>query len=302
MKGGSNVKQPVNIIGMLTVVSVLTSCIRDEVKDCPPLHVEIAVKDKNYFNVDKAGELEDRRREDLPFHDYVPTLSYTVRNLETGEVVKEQNLFTVEGDAQTVPVEFDASLPFGKYVLTVWGGLEDITPLDKDLQAINFHPQHTQGRDVYMVNDTLTYDDSHYNHTVEMERTKGKLIIQVENLPDGVEYSSKTINKLFAKLNSAFDYSGETSVSTQSGWKGHATVTKTLLTPSLKENMSILNINFYNQPQRSTPVLSPDDIRITMSRNELTIVRYIWDEAAQDFKIYLLINDNWELVHGMIID
>ena len=30
---------------------LLSSCIRDEILPCPPLQVNIAVKDKNYFNI-----------------------------------------------------------------------------------------------------------------------------------------------------------------------------------------------------------------------------------------------------------
>ena len=47
-----------------------------------------------------------------------------------------------------------------------------------------------------MANDTLVYDAYNYAYTTEMERTKGKLIIQVTNLPTAVHYSDKTITAL----------------------------------------------------------------------------------------------------------
>ena len=54
---------------LLLSLPLLASCIRDELDDCPPLRVEIAVKDKNYFNVDKV-DMEERRSDDLAFREY----------------------------------------------------------------------------------------------------------------------------------------------------------------------------------------------------------------------------------------
>ena len=40
-----------------------------------------------------------------------------------------------------------------------------------------------------------------------------------------------------------------------------------------------------------------------MGRNEITILKYVYvDEGGSgegDFEIYLRVNDNWELLHGM---
>ena len=54
----------------------LTSCIRDEIAECPPMRITVSVKDKNYFNVDEvaAKGLIEKMDEDLPFRDYVRTL------------------------------------------------------------------------------------------------------------------------------------------------------------------------------------------------------------------------------------
>ena len=113
-----------SILLILLTVPALTSCIRDEIEDCPPLHVNIAVKDKNYFNVDKV-DMEERRAEDLAFREYVPTLFYMLRDAKTGEVEEEQGVFRVEGEAKTMKVDFCPCLPHGTYVLTVWGGMKD---------------------------------------------------------------------------------------------------------------------------------------------------------------------------------
>ena len=38
------------LLSALAVGLVLTSCIRDEIAECPPMRITLAVKDKNYFN------------------------------------------------------------------------------------------------------------------------------------------------------------------------------------------------------------------------------------------------------------
>lgn len=278
----------------------MSSCLRDEILPCPPLQVDITVKDKNYFNVDKV-EQEERLSDDLAFRTYVPTLYYMLRNAETGELVEEQGVFEVTSDEKTFPVTFCDCIPHGKYVLTVWGGLDDETPLGDDPLTAILHAEKEQGADFYLTNDTLVYDAYTYNHTVELERTKGKLIIQVENLPADVKYSDKTVNGLFQQVNNEFKYADLTAVYTQAEWEEQTdVVTKTILAPSQKEKGSVVNVHFYDKVDRVTPTLIPKAVSVTMKRNELTVLRYVYDGSG--FTIYILINDNWEMLHGMVID
>lgn len=290
-----------SILLILLLVPALTSCIRDEIEDCPPLQVNIAVKDKNYFNVDKV-DIEERRSDDLAFREYVPTLFYMLRDAKTGEVMEEQGVFSVEGEGKTVPVEFCPCLPHGTYVLTVWGGMKDMTSLSEDRTALALHPEHAEGDDIYLVNDTLVYDAYHYDYTVEMERTKGKLIVEAEGLKQGLEHSTMKANHIYERVDSGFSYSSDTYASMQYDWTGQHVLTKTVLAPSLKRNGSTLSLQFYDSAQRLNPVLSPKDVRITMRRNELTVLRYVWDKDKDDFVVYMLVNDNWEMVHGMEIE
>ena len=290
-----------SILLILLLAPALTSCIRDEIEDCPPLQVNIAVKDKNYFNVDKATP-EERRSEDLAFREYVPTLLYTLRDIKTGEVMEEQGVFRVEGDGKTIPVDFCPCLPHGTYVLTVWGGMKDMTSLSEDRTALALHPEHAEGDDIYLVNDTLVYDAYRYDYTVEMERTKGKLIVEAEGLKQGLEHSTMKADHIYERVDSGFSYSSDTYASMQYDWTGQHVLTKTVLAPSLKRNGSTLSLQFYDSAQRLNPVLSPKDVRITMRRNELTVLRYVWNEEKDDFVVYMLVNDNWEMVHGMEIE
>lgn len=291
-------------IGYILLLSLIlfSSCIRDEIVPCPPLQVNIEVKDKNYFNVDKVS-LEEKKSEDLAFKEYIPTLYYQLRDAATGEVIEEKGVFDVTGDEKTYPITFCDCIPHGKYVLTVWGGLSDETPLGDDPLTAILHEERNEGDDFYMTNDTLVYDAYNYNYTVDMERTKGKLIILVENLPENVNYSDKTVSGLFQIVNSDFSYSDKTEVHTLAEWEARPEiVTKTITAPSVKEKGSKVSVNFYDQPERAIPTLTPEDVNVTMKRNELTVLKYIYDGGKGKFTIYVLVNDNWEQEHGMVIN
>ncbi len=51
---------------LLAGLSFFSSCVREDLSECPPLTVKITVKDKNYFNVDKVS-FEDRKADDLHY-------------------------------------------------------------------------------------------------------------------------------------------------------------------------------------------------------------------------------------------
>ena len=288
---------------LLLSVPLLASCIRDQLDDCPPLRVEIGVKDKNYFNVDKV-DMEEQLSDSLAFRQYVPTLFYMLRDAATGDVVEEQGVFPVEGDGKTVPVDFCPCLPHGKYILTVWGGLDDLSQLSPDHLSLELHRDRQQGGDVYLVSDTLLYDAYNYDYRVELERTTGKLIVQAEDMPGSYNLVYIDVDGLDGKVNSNFKYSGETDVYDKVSIPLKPKVsTSTLLAPSVKENGSVLDVDFtHSTPSSNDMELSPDDVRITMRRNMITVLRYVWDADKNGFTVYMLVNDNWEQVHGMEID
>lgn len=294
-----------NIALLLSVLSLAASCIRDQLDECPTMHLRIAVKDKNYFNVDKV-DLENHKSEDLPFREYVPTLHYSITDLKTHETVVHSDFITVQGDENEYSIDLPESLPFGTYSIQVWGGMGSLDPLDDDHTTIAFHPQHSQGRDVYMTCDTIVYSPSSYDDTIWLERTKGKLIIELENLPVGFEYSRKTVSGLYKGVDSDFAYADETYVQTDTHWTGDHAVTKTFLTPTTDGTPSYVHMVIHDgsllDDEMRNNTLNPYDVNLTVNRNELTVVRYVWDEDKGDFLIYVLVGDYWENVHGMHID
>ena len=294
-----------------TVIIAMSSCIREDLEQCPSLQVSIGVKDKNYDNAgtidfDDDLEIDERISEDLPFRDYVPTLYYRLSRLNSdgsSTMIDERGVFAVEGDGKTVDVDFGNELPFGKYVFTVWGGMHDLDEFNADRTEVSFHPDHAQGYDVYMTSDTLNYDARHSLFSSMMKRTKGKLIIYAEDIPRRVQYSGKSVGGLYGTVDTRFFYDDQTNVTTHQERRGVGGIlTETFLTPSIKKDGSEVDVNFYDDDNLNPPDISPDDVDITMRRNELTVMKYVYNEADNVFHIYILINDNWEKVHNMNIE
>ncbi len=289
------------ILLLLLPTTLLSSCVRDEFMPCPPLQINLTVKDKNYFNVDKV-DMEQRVDENLAFREYVPTLHYMLRDAATEQVVAERSLFDVEGDEKDFAITFPEELPHGRYILTVWGGMDGTTPLAGNRLSVAFHPGMAEGMDIYMANDTLIYDAGNFAYTLGMERTKGKLVIQGVDLPEGLRLSKKTVGGLCGRVDSNFRYADESTVYTETRWNSpKELVTKTLLAPSVKKDGSLLAVSLHGADGEDFNTLVPADVKITVKRNELTVLRYVYQPTG-DFSIYILVNGNWEVVHGMEID
>lgn len=298
------------LLSLLVAGTTLTSCIRDEIADCPPLRITVTVKDKNYFNIDDvvAKGLIEKKDENLPFREYVSTLYYIVRD-EAGNTVAEHTTYTVEGDAKEETIELPASLPYGKYRVTVWGNMKSDRPLGDDPSTGDMESADAANNDIYLTEDEVDYRLGSEHHTVALERTKGRLLIKAEGLPDYVNLSEKTLADVYSIVSSGFDYSRLTDLFSRTRWTQPGEITThTLACPSKEMEKSTLDVSFHNEGEARADgfhSLYPEEIKVTMGRNELTVVRYVYepDGGGDDgFNIYILVNDNWEVVHGMEID
>lgn len=293
----------------------LTSCIRDEIAECPPLRITVAVKDKNYFNVDDvaAKGLIEKKDENLPFREYVSTLYYIVHD-EAGNVVAEQPNREVTGDAKEAVIELPSDLPYGKYRVTVWGNMKSERPLGDDPTTAELEHSDAANNDVYLADAEVEYGLGSEHHTVALERTKGRLVIKAEGLPDYIDFSEKTVTDVYSVITSGFDYDRLTNLASRTVWpqKNHIT-THTLMCPSKEFEKSTLDVAFHDADaieeagmrsggRAAYRSLYPEDIKITMGRNELTVVRYVYEPEGGDgdgFDIYILVNDSWEKVYDM---
>lgn len=308
----------IKILYVLPVAVCLlwSSCIRDSIPPCPPLQVTLTVKDKNYFNIDDAVKLGlmERKAENLPFRDYVSTLYYIVHDAE-GKVVAEQKNTLVDNDDQTQIITLPESLPYGKYTLTVWGNMKSDEPLGEDATTAEMEAVGAAANDIYLASATFDYRYGNEEHLLAMERTKGDLLIKAEGIPDNIDFSTKDIQDIYNFVDNGFQYSTLTDIHTELDWQEIRSEIKseTLMCPSPSYEGSTLSVMFIDKSAAGTqgratyhPTPEPQDVNITMGRNEITILKYVYvDEGGSgegDFEIYLRVNDNWELLHGMELD
>ncbi len=298
------------ILWILTVF-LWSSCIRDSVPPCPPLQVTLTVKDKNYFNINDAVKLGllERKAEDLPFRNYVSTLYYIVHDAE-GNVVAEQKTTPVDNDEQTQLITLPLSLPYGTYSVTVWGNMKSDEPLGEDATIGEMEAVGAAANDIYLASATFDYRYGNEEHTLAMERTKGNLLIKAEGIPDNIDFSTKDIQDIYNMVNHNFQYSSLTDIHTELDWETLEEIkSETLMCPSPSYEGSTLSVSFIdrsaaNMPSRETyyPTLKPQDVNITMGRNEITILKYIYKSTEGEFEIYVRVNDHWEQIHGMELD
>lgn len=285
----------------IALALTLASCISDDVTYCPPLHIVLGVKDKNYSNIDRAKQWEQKLDNDLPFAQYVPTLYYTLRRADTGEVVEEQTLMQPDADKQTLDLGFCDCIPHGTYVFTAYGGMATEDPIDKATGHLTLHQGNGEGDDTYLCNDTIVYDATHNGFYEEMQRAKDKLIVVTEGLPHDVTmrlYARGVAQKANPFRNVAetrFEYLGHAEV--QKDFSHADETAKIVLAPSEDNKTTTLHAAFIHDGKES----DPDDVTIDLNRNELTVVKYEYDEN-KGFTISILINGTWEVVSKMDVD
>lgn len=294
---------------ILVVLAVaFASCVRENIPPCPPLQIMLGINDKNYTNIDElaAAGLDVKRGDNEPFRSFVGTLYYVIEDYETHEVVVEQHVTAVKDDALQVACEgIPKELPFGRYIVTVWGNLPGESTLQEagGLRASTLHPENVEGVDLYLACDTVDYDYDHGDHTIGLNRVKGKLLIEVRNLPAEVKWSDKTIDHVAGRVDSRLAYSGTTAVKTQYEWNGEPRiVTDTYVAPSADGTYSTLDVKFYNEADRISPVCDPDVVKLPLRRNYITVVRYDYESETGGFETFVLVDSRWENIHDLEMD
>ena len=112
-------------------------------------------------------------------------------------------------------------------------------------------------------------------------------------------------------IDAAFRYSGNTRISTELDWDARNEMqSNTLMCPSPSYEGSTLGVTFIDKSAAAavgraeveSAVLKPQDVHITMGRNELTILKYMYDAESDSFVILMRVDGKWEQVHDMIVD
>lgn len=296
-----------NTLLLIVWAIALTSCVREDIPPCPPLQIWLGIEDRNYDNIDEvaAERLDTTRSDSEPFDAFVGTLYYVIEAYESHEVIVEHHVASVSGESLQVACEgIPEELPFGRYIVTVWGNLPGEGTLQQvgGLRASTLHPENVEGVDLYLACDTIDYTYDHGTHCLGLKRVKGKLLIEVRNLPADVRWSDKTIDHVAGRVDSRLAYSGATEVKTQYAWDGQPRiVTDTYVAPSVG-GAATLDVNFYNDPSRSSPVCDPGTVKVPLNRNHITVVRYNYEAESGKFEAFVLVDSRWENIHDMEID
>lgn len=287
---------------------LLASCIRDKIHPCPPLQVKIAIEDKNYANIDyveRETGLDHRVDEDMSFRSYIQKLFYALYNLDTGEVVSVRHLHDVTGDAEMATGYLPEDLPFGRYGLVVWGNIlsEEGILADGRFGTYDLHMGHVEGYDVYMTADELLYDEYHYDYVVSLKRLKGKLLIQAVDFPSEIGWSMKEVSGVTGNVDYDFHYSESETVVTYTEWTGRSSsfASSTWLAPSVSSSGSRVEAYLYDSPEMEVPVINLKPVLAEIKRNEITVLRYVYNEETGDVSIYILMDDGWDAIHNLEI-
>ena len=151
---------------------------------------------------------------------------------------------------------------------------------------------------------SLTYNEVNADHVLPLERVKGKLLIEVVDMPGEVSKSHKEVDHLYEQVNAQWQYTGSGEVLTEERWKKgiHNIMTDTYLSPTDEQTDSQVRVTFVPGEETQPPLPQPAAAKIRMKRNEITVLRYVYDADTDGFDIYLLINDGWTLIHDMDIE
>ncbi len=274
----------------------LTSCLSDDLQPCPRMRLLVSVQDYNYSNASRI-EGEQLKPVGAPMSTYVKSLAWHVVSVETGQTVAESPAVEASSQDTVVQIQLPTDLPLGRYAVAVWGGLEEGIPSPEILPL-------DDAEDPYLACDTIRYDDHHHDFHLRLRRVKSKLHIDVEGLP--VQYhavaSQKESTGVYEEVDDEFRYEGDGTEVRRTRFSGSDVETQTILPPSVAYNSTRVSIQMYYPQGNPIPELDPRDVVITLYRNTITALRYVYNNDRHDFDIYVKINDEWESASQMEIE
>lgn len=285
--------------GLLLLMPLFfTACMKEDRHNCPPEYgIHLGVKDKNYSNAADVPDLAIQS-EQLAFRQYVQTLSYTLKNLGTGTSGINVPLLTVSGDEKTEAISFP-DITAGLYQYTAFGNISEKPALQNGVTTYTLHPNGTEDLDTYLLSDTLSFTGSSADKYIELLRTKGALLVVIENLPDSVVRIQKQVQSVYRDIDQNFNYSTETNVAKDFTTQIHPTATLlTVLAPTVAGKQSVLRIALYTAGS-TMPFMFIPDIQMTITRNKLTAFKLIFTQEGVE--VWVMLNDSWTKAYDLDI-
>jgi hypothetical protein len=264
----------------------LWSCLSDNISGCG---LEIAVRDKNYDNAAKVGDIV--RDETLPMISYIGSLVIGSHTVSGGYYA-----YSVEPLSATELVHV---LDTSRFV----NGEYEITPVGKGDNPAILHPDGIEGTDLYIGYDVIKVPLS-TNHTIWLYRTKGKLMVEPQNTPDDVSTLRVEVDGVYSTAEGGFGatvpivYTGSVSVAKQFdvATAGAAPRFETLLAPSTG-SISPLRIVFTFEDGTSETI----SMDIAILRNHITLVRPSYNTQTRRWDVTVMIDDKWVKINDLNI-
>lgn len=279
-----------------------SSCIKDSLDDCP-LRILISVKDKNYFNTHEVDLLE-LKDENQNFNHYLSHIAYRLVNLDNGAVLESNELIAATSTQKEQELTFNSKLPFGKYKLTIWGGMDNYDRIPKNGENIQLHMNDQLGEDLYTDEILIDYSEQNFIHQMTLERITGKLILYIENLPSNYSHIQTEVSNLAGIVSPLLEYDLESKVNSI------AQITQNQrydfhLAPTIGKRETKVKIHVHaGNPLSGTESIPKEELvnfALNVERNKIYIYKIIYDGGLTEHRVQALIDSNWEDIHQSII-
>lgn len=286
---------------ILIIVCILSfaSCIKESLSDCTyQYQVKLFVEEKRY-----AGEYPDGVEpinENLPFKAYVGDIYYTLQNVKTGTLITSRVFDVIDTDEKELTLSLD-DISNGTYKLTVWGNVEDVDYLAA--LPYTLHANEEESTDIYLACRTFDFNDGEMQDlSMGLRRLKGKLYLELADLPPHVDMVTKTITNLHAVVSDDVAYSGETKVGKSFPLSGQqATVAiETTLAPTVAGKQSLLSLSFRNKETGVHLQVDPP-LEVAIKKNEITYVKASYNSSEDKLEIWLFIDGKWQFISKLDI-
>lgn len=288
-----------NKLPLLLLLFLLCSCLREKDGDCPPEYrVVLGVKDKNYVNAGNIPGLAIRD-EQSSFRESVGDLYYQLQDLASGKILYQSGHVVVAGSELTYPIDL-SDFPAGHYVLTVFGNISDLPGVKDGGVTYPLHPNSIEGPDTYILSDTFELSPASVEQYVELTRTKGAVLVVIDNLPDSVAMVSMQVQSVYQDIEQVNGYTGETMVTKTFTGVLHPTANLlTVLAPTVTGKESLLRLGLYTAGS-TTPFMFIPDVYLKINRNEVTAFKMNFRPEG-GVEVWMYQDGSWVKFHDIDI-
>lgn len=289
-------KTPILVIACILFFA---SCIKESLSECTyQYQIKLFVEEKRY-----AGGYPDGVEpinENLPFKAYVGDIHYTLRNVETDVVITSKVLDVFDTSEKDLTLTL-GDIPNGKYKLTVWGNVDNVDYLA--VLPYTLHTNEEEATDIYLASRIIDLKEGQMQDlAMGLRRLKGKLYLELANLPSSVDKVTKTITNLHATVTDEAAYSGETKVGKSFPLSGQqpAAAIEAVLAPTVSGKRSLLSLSFHNKETGMDLQVDPP-LEVTIKRNEMTYVKVGYNSSEGKLEIWLFVDGQWKFINKLDI-